>query len=231
MDEEAAAHELLGMTRAAVRRTRAARRGFWFPLVLFGVLVIAATPWYRTPTPACGAGLCTISRAGDVWAATLYWLVAGGIGYAITVGYYRWHAARVGVAGRVWPYIATGVGLLAVTVACTPGVDNGLLRGPWQNLAPFEVLHGMMPLLAVALGLFVLARLERSLPLMVFAAFFLAVSLVANLYDVQNLTAQVGWIPSDQWHLLPNLWLAGLTLLLGGLGFGLPDLLRRRRSV
>jgi hypothetical protein len=52
---------------------------------------------------------------------------------------------------------------------------------------------------------------------------------VSNLYDVENQSATIGWTPTWRWQMLPNLWLAGFTLLLGGLGFGLATALRSRR--
>ena len=87
----------------------------------------------------------------------------------------------------------------------------------------------MVPLLALVPGLFVLAWLERSLPLATFGALFLAVALISNLYDVENQTPLIGWTPSAEWSLLPNLWLSGFTLLLGGLGFALATVPQRRR--
>ena len=219
-DAEASAHELLGLAEAAQRRTREARRGrFWFPLVLFGALVIAAAPWYHQSqsTPrSCQAGLCPVRiPTGTTHGATVYWTVAVILGYAATLGYYRWRATRVGVASRVWPYLAVGFGLFAALAVVTLPGDLSI--------------RGMVPLLALVPGLFVLAWLERSLPLATFGALFLAVALISNLYDVENQTPLIGWTPSAEWSLLPNLWLSGFTLLLGGLGFALATVPQHRR--
>ncbi|MEY9871007.1 hypothetical protein ABH931_000461 [Streptacidiphilus sp. MAP12-33] len=222
--------ELLAATRAVGRLALAARRGFWFPLVLFGLLVIGAAPWY--PVATCdphGAGICVLagSPTPSSLSVSLYWLVAGAIGYATTLGYYRLHFVRVGVAGRIWPYVTAGFALFALTLLATPEVSHLLLGRGW-TLPGDLAIRGLTPLLPLALGLFVLARLERSLPLAGFAALFLVVALLSNLYDLENQSPLLGWTPSAQWHLLPNLWLSGFTLLLGGLGFGLARQLRDR---
>ena len=36
--------------KALQSRTRRARRGLWFPLVLFGLVILASTPLYVYPT-------------------------------------------------------------------------------------------------------------------------------------------------------------------------------------
>jgi hypothetical protein len=229
--------QLLADATAAGRLTREARHGFWFPLVLFGLLVIGAAPWYPVPSPSCPPGtvVCGGLTANDQppnsLGVTLYWLIAVGLGYATTLGYYRYRAHRVGVAGRIWPYLTTGLALLAITLLATPEVGDrlgNLLDGNVLTTPGGLAIRGMTPLLALAVGLFALARLERSLPLAGFALLFLVVALISNLYDVENQSPRIGWTPSAQWQLLPNLWLAGFTLLLGGLGFGLARLLRAR---
>lgn len=228
--------QLLAVATAAGRLTRATRHGFWFPLVLFGLLVLCATPLYleNTPTlPTCPhtEGLCLTyfqyAIPADSPTGSLYWLIAVTAGYAATLGYYWFRARRVGVAGRVWPYLATGLALLALNALATPTSYQLLDLHLVRTLGDLGA-RSMTPLLALALGLFVLARLERSVPLTGFAVLFLVVALISNLYDVENQTPLIGWTPSLAWTYVPNLWLAGFTLLLGGLGFGLAPLLRNR---
>ena len=50
-----------------------------------------------------------------------------------------------------------------------------------------------------------------------------------NGVDPVRVTEEVGWTPSADWSLLPNLWLSGFTLLLGGLGFALATVPQHRR--
>lgn len=93
---------------------------------------------------------------------------------------------------------------------------------PFGNL----VIRGLTPLITIAIGLFVLARSERSWPLATFAAAFLALALVASLYDMENVAYRLGLgSPGFQ----TNVIVAGVTLLLGGLGFGLTGLVSKRR--
>ena len=238
--------ELLAAATQAVQRTREARRGFWFPLVLFGIIIIGAAPWYRvgsdtgcfgfTPVGSqqtlcsdmVGGGFFGLYPGVDSTGTALYWLVAVVLGYAATVAFYHWRRLRTGVAGRILPYVLTGVALLALAVMATPTVSWHWHQDPFTVMPGDLSIRGMAPLLVVALGLFVLARLERSVPLAAFACLFLTVALVSNLYDVENQTPAIGWTPSEQWSLLPNLWLSGFTLLLGGIGFGLAVTMRAR---
>ncbi|MEY9848851.1 hypothetical protein [Streptacidiphilus sp. MAP5-3] len=226
--------QLLAAATTAGRLTRAARHGFWFPLVLFGLLVIGAAPLYLVNVPSCPHGemSCVINGGdgipGGSLAMSLYWLIAVAVGYAATLGYYWSRARRVGVAGRIWPYLVTGLALLAITVLATPEVSDRLMHRELLSVPGDLAIRGMTPLLALALGLFVLARLERSVPMAGFAVLFLVVTLISNLYDVENQTPLIGWTPSAAWQYVPNLWLAGFTLLLGGLGFRLAKLLRDR---
>ncbi|MFC1413984.1 hypothetical protein ACEZCY_32960 [Streptacidiphilus sp. N1-12] len=234
---------MLSAARVATLRTRQARRGFWFPLVLFGLIVLGATPFYRQTVPS-GSG-CAAAPPGTLCfetghpgplgaqaglgstAATVYWLTAVVLGYAATLAFYRWRGTRTGVAGRALPYVLAGVAFLGLAVLASPAVWAGV--GPLHGGLPGDLTtRGLLPLLVLALGLLVLAYSERSAALAGFAALFLAVALVSNLYDVENRTPSIGWTPSEAWSLLPNLWLAGLTLMLGGLGFGLAAALRGR---
>ena len=52
----ALAGELLGDLSRLRRRTRLARHGYWFPLVLFGVLGCAAAPLYLAAAASMPAG-------------------------------------------------------------------------------------------------------------------------------------------------------------------------------
>ena len=236
--------QLLAAAARAAKHTREARRGFWFPLVLFGIIVIGAAPWYGSrATTGCfdavqvapqvevchaHAPLFGFFPGVNSAGATLYWLIAVVLGYAVTVAFYQWRRFRTGVAGRVLPYALAGAVLLALSVLATPTVAQRWRLDPLAHLPGDLVLRGMTPLLVIALGLFVLAWLERSLPLTAFAVLFLIVALVSNLYDVENQTTSLGWTSPQDWTMVPNLWLSGFTLLLGGLGFGLAVAARSR---
>src|SRR6476660_571029 len=103
------------------RATRRARRAIWFPLVLFGLILLGAAPFYR-PWPPAGAGITVrnIGPAGGYLggdfignAPAWYWLIALPLGYAATAAFLRWRAGRTGVAGRIAPYVVAGLGLFA----------------------------------------------------------------------------------------------------------------------
>jgi hypothetical protein len=163
--------------RGAVRRDRQA---YPFPLLVFGVLMLASAPLYRDPTgpdalreiydnpPLSGLGGDLLPHSEAIgW----YWLAALLAGYLGTLWWYRRHALKVGVQTRTRTYLTAGI----------LGVLGGLALGPvLQFLAlntaasvsdavrrvfsPLYVLVnlGLIPILVVAAGLLVLARLERS---------------------------------------------------------------------
>ncbi len=221
MDRPQAA-EWLYAAEAAKRRVRRARRAFWVPLAIFGALTLLATPLYRFPSAAQGGGSTGVVIARPIgplgwfaggfflrspWLVSLFWLVALPVGYGFTVLYYRRRARRRGVAGSVRSYVLAGIGLLAfLVVASAVG-----------RLQPGDLfVRGLTPLLTIALGLLVLAWAERSSPLAIFAVGFLALALLLNLYDIENLFYRVGVsVPVPAISLI----VAGSILVLAGVGF------------
>jgi hypothetical protein len=214
------------------RATRHARRAIWFPLVLFGLIVLGAAPFYRPWPPAgSGIGFRNVGPVGGYLggdfvgsAPAWYWLIALPLGYVATAAFLRWHAGRTGVAGRVAPYVVAGLGLFAFLVISSPanihalGLPTSIGTFLWSNdLA----IRGLTPLLAVALGFLVLAWVERSPALAAFSAAFLGLVLLANLYDIGNLFQWAGLSADDP---RSGAIVAGAALLLGGLGFGVAAL-------
>lgn len=208
------------------QRARVARRSYWFPLVTFGVLTVAASPLYVQGRPhGCPKG-SACAMAGDPvhglfgtmflghsrWIAA-YWLVAMPAGYLATAWYYRRHARRSGVEGSALPFAWLGLGLL---LACLVG---WLLAFPFPYFLP--TFHGTLPILVLAVGLMTLAWLERSPGLGAFAACFLALALVVNLYNVENLLGDLGLHDTGSLSGLPNILLPGIVLLLAGAAFRL----------
>jgi hypothetical protein len=221
------------------RRTRRQRRGFWFPLILFGLLILASAPLYsvhetvsttaenqadlthylralgamlkqdgdlrvRSTAPAdaavaaCSIGpdpqvgdcgltaaqtrqLRTLAPANPVFhpqtkqpspaRAALFWLVAGTAGYLLTAAFYRRRAIRRGVATSVRVYVTTGVGLLAAVAATTAASVF-----PLGNL----VIRQMVPLVAIGIGLVILAYAERSFALAAVGTAFVAAILATS---------------------------------------------------
>lgn len=100
-------------------------------------------------------GLLSIpfSFLGDGLGAGLFWLVAGPGGGVATSHYYRNRAMTLGVGVRGRAYVALGVALFVA--AWVSGVATGSAAGP---------------MLAVAVGYVLFARLEHSWPVAAVAA-------------------------------------------------------------
>lgn len=214
-------------------RTRQARGTPWFPLMLFGLLELASTPLYADPITACPVtqssctGVMSMSPLnsffpGGVFTASpaavaTFWLVAGPLGYLATGAFYWARLRRRGVAISPVAYVATGLGLLVLLAATT-----------WVGVFPFGnlIIRGLTPLITLAIGLFVLARSERSWPLTTFAVAFLGLAMVANLYNMENLAYRVGL---GSYGPQVNVIVVGAMLVLAGAGFGLAGLAGRRR--
>jgi hypothetical protein len=228
--------------KALQSRTRRARRGLWFPLVLFGLVILASTPLYVyptiTPTPAFltpdvpsspstftgnggYSGLLGFSPGGmftfSPLMVTVFWLVATPLGYVLTAGFYWLRARRQGVATSTRAYVLTGLGLFALLVATS--VIGVSLPGDLT-------IRGLTPLIAVALGLFVLARVERSWALLAFAVPFLALNVGANLYNMENVVYRLGLGSAGP---EVNVIVVGSVLLLAGVIFGLGAVATRQR--
>ncbi len=226
----AAAGELLSDLARLRRQARAARHAYWFPLVLFGLLICAAAPLYVAAN-AQPAGMTVSIRPVTVlggWpglgstALAWYWAAALTGGYLVTVLWYWLHARRAGLRTPWRAYLVTGIVLVLAAVALplltrwlhALGVVWLPLAGYWFRGAPF---------LIIAVGLWVLARAERSLGLTVIAAIYTGAVLLISLYNIENVLFRLGWNPgaiSFGWQLsvLPGVLLPALVLLAAGLG-------------
>lgn len=234
--------QMLSTAQELTRRVRKAQRGTWFPLVLLGLVVVAAAPFYRVgshPQVTCGPVTVTHGAGGAAgvaktcfiafgWPAFIYWTVALLLAYIVIAGFYVLRARRRGVGARIRPYVIAGVAGLILDAALWP-VQQALGQAyvHSHNQADILVVHGLNPLLAIGLALFVLAWVERSWALLAFAVGYLAAALAPSLYSITRLLEDHGWVVSRQWHFLPGLWLAGGVLLLGGAGFAVAERLRK----
>ena len=223
---------LLGEVRAVRRTTRQARHAYWFPLVLFGLLTAASVPLYIQYIPAksgayymsvVGPALLRRTYLGSfgllasVW-TPYYWLAALLIGAAATAGWYRWRGNRVGLRTPARGYAITVV-VLVVLAILVPVIAR--LAGPgtlFTLMAGDLVIRGTFPFVLIAGGLCFLAWAERSIALAAIAAVYLAMSLVASLYDIVNVFYRLGWDVSASASQLPNVALPALVLLLSGAG-------------
>jgi hypothetical protein len=228
--------ELLGEVRALRRRARFARHAYWFPLVLFGLLTCASVPFYIQQFPRGRAtysspsgpaflqspylgGFALTSHQGIAY----YWLGALLLGIVATVIWYRWRGNRVGLRTPARGYLITGLVVVALALAI-PFVADQVAGVGRAFVLPLVVpgdlvVRGTFPLVLIGLGLCYLAWAERSVGLAIIAALYLALSLAASLYDIENLYYYVfGSGISPDASALPNVLLPALVLLLSGAG-------------
>jgi hypothetical protein len=216
------------------REARVARHGYWFPLVLFGLLTCGAAPFYvaaAAPPPwsltyQAGAGPILLSgtpSGGNSFLIGWYWTVALVGGYLLTLVWYRRHAGRAGVRTPARRDQFTGAALTVLALAIPP-LTRFVPRLSWTWL-PFGDLwiRGTLAFLIIAAGLWVLAWAERSRALAVIALVYTGTALLASLYDTENILFRLGWDPGRSafaWQLtaLPNVLLPAAILLAAGLG-------------
>ncbi|MEU7652596.1 hypothetical protein AB0C41_11325 [Micromonospora taraxaci] len=199
-DNSNAPGEILASVAALRRRTRVARHAYWLPLLLFGLLTAMAAPLYVESTeppalratqdnpPLTGLGGDFLERSTTLgW----YWLAALIGGYLLSLWWYRWHGARVGVETPTRAYVVAGlvgtlVGLVLPIVLryLLLNSDTVLRNGTsWLTVPLLGIANrGMVPHLIIAVGLLVLARLERSRGLTVVAAGYAAAVVLVNAY-------------------------------------------------
>lgn len=221
------ASESLFASHVLLEHTRRARRGGWFPILLFGIVTLAALPLYQIQT-TCGQGgfvcvgtphvgaLNAFSSAYSLQSQgrwiSVYWVLAVLSVYGLTVLYHRRRGFITGLRGRTWPTVGTGAILLAAI----------LMAAGWMSGWPVTIgNNGTEPLAIVAISLFVLARTERSVPLAMFAIGFFVLVCISLFYNVVNVFERVGLAAPFRGSaaLLPNLIVPGIYLVLGGLLF------------
>jgi hypothetical protein len=162
----------------------------------------------------------------------MYWSIALAIGFLGSVLYYRHRGRTTGVEGRIWPAALVGLLTFVAMLTSSSTALRSSLLGRFFGWFPVLILEGrgLEPLVFISAGLVVLAALERSRSLAGFAALFLAVSLTANLYDVENMVFRLGWnLPAGAGY-LPNVLFPGLVLLIGGTALWWADHRALRRT-
>jgi hypothetical protein len=154
-------------------------------------------------------------------------------GYLLTLLWYRRHAGRAGVWTPARGYLIAGV-VLTVLALAVPLLTMRLhlLGLLWLPLGDVWI-RGTLAFLIIAIGLWVLARAERSRVLAVIALVYTGAALLASLYNVENIVFRLGWNPGRSafaWQLtvLPNVLLPAAILLVAGGGAFLAQ--RTRRS-
>jgi hypothetical protein len=174
---------------------------------------------YRNKVDYFPGGMSTASPR----AVAIYWLITLPIAYLLIGWWYFYRGRRKGVATSPLSYVLIGIGLLALLVLTSGRISELLHLPKWTHVFVFGdlVLRGLVPLLTIGFGLFVLSYLERSRALVVFSAAFLALALalalLVNLYNVENVVGRLGYSVGPE----IGVFVAGLFMLGGGTGFAL----------
>ena len=218
------ARQILDEVEGVRRRTRQARHAFWFPLIVCAVLTLASSPLYvRTLHQSAGGdagseiwGVLGGQTVDHAQGAALFWLIAVPVGYVVIAAFYWWRAYRRGVAASWRTYVLVGIILFALTAFFLSEVAPPAHRWFLAVVHGDLIVRGLLPLVAMAIGFLVLARVERSLEFGVFAVGFLALAITANLYDMSNMTLRFGL--GEGGPFVNNL-VVGIVLLLASLYF------------
>src|SRR6478609_5650871 len=186
--------EVLSGLGELTRKVRAVQRDAWIPLLLFGLVtlggVLVGRLTYRQELIPCPGGPlgpgepCTLTRQGS----PAYWTTALLAAYAATAWCYLRRSHRRGVGTPVRPYVLAGAAAVAALAATTwwgasqpaPGADLDLwglhlTANARSTLLVQQFLGGAA---AIGVPLLVLARIDRSRALALFALGYLLVELV-----------------------------------------------------
>lgn len=233
-------NHVLAQMRELRQSARVARHAYWFPLLVFGLLVCAAAPMYIRDRPVGADGFYVSS---SIWLEVLggmdsfgsppdvrawYWVAVVVLGALATSLWYSWHARMTGVAtrarGSVLAWILGPVCLLALVWAA-----SYFLVSLWPL-----TIRGTSALLVIAAGLAVLSRVERSRVLSVITAVFTFAAALSVFYDPENLLYRVfGWFGTEDkdmpFSVAPIVvpLVPGAVLLLSGLAVLTRDLRHR----
>lgn len=182
--------------------------------------------WFVSPQCRIVGGVvyvpCSGSNFGSVGGATyssrtvaLYWLIALTSAFLLIGGWYRRQARRRGVATSPALFIASTFGLVALLILTTPALFGHRVIPTPLGFADGEI-RGVLPIVAIAIGLIVLGRRERSASLVAFAIGFLGLAALVDLYDLQNMVYRIGIHLSEQYAPATGVCFAGIVLTFTG---------------
>ena len=233
------------------RRTRRASAGAAVPLALLGVLVACAAPVYALASDSnthYGDGAAGDSFSFDELMSSseptffdqllrvhptstgyegigYYWLIAAPIVFGAIAAYYTRCARRTGLSVDGWRVAAAAAGLFAALVATIAfrafagvgwGFGEGIRAGDFVS-----------PFLVVAVGVFVLAWVERSVTAATGGIAYLA-ALGFGHWATFDSQANPGWQHPFSWGFMV-LWLGVVLLLAAGIA-GVAQRVRARRG-
>jgi len=232
------ARETLRALDSASKTTQRARPSRSVPLLVLSLVVAGSMPFYiqAVPGPGLASGTAQLSSQGWVWLqplfghspwVTLYWLVALPLAYVFIAWWLYRAAQRSGVRLRGRALVYTGLALFVVLII--PGLLHRWFDRIHPPLLPGDLtLRGLMPLLTIGVALIVWAIAERSIALSITAVVYIAASLLASLYNLENLTYRLGWTVDSRFTLVLNVGLCAVVLLLASLGNFVAERVQRR---
>ncbi|GAA1182225.1 hypothetical protein GCM10009664_55500 [Kitasatospora gansuensis] len=183
-----------------VDQVRREQRGAWFPLLVFAAVRFGAAPVVR------------YGQGDHVRLAFWYYPMALVLAYVAITWFYLRRSNRLGLGTRVGPYVALGIALALPISANEMWRSMGSGFYPdFQEPTPLSLFfdHVLSPAGTIGLALLLLARIERSWPLLGITCAYLAVMLSPS--DLPRTSA---------WG-FPGILFEGGVLLLGGVGLAL----------
>ncbi|HWL38465.1 MAG TPA: hypothetical protein VNQ77_19920 [Frankiaceae bacterium] len=236
--------DLVGEIEGVRRRTRRASSGAAVPLALLGLLVALAAPVYALASdsntfygPGPAYGELTLPLAEPTFLDRLlwvhststrydgigwYWLLAAPLAFAAIAAYYHLRARRTGLSIDGWRVAAVGgvvFGALVATMAYGALANAGWGFG--DGIRPGDLVS---PFLVVALGVFVLAWVERSVTAAVAGVAYVA-ALGFGHWATFESQLNNGWQGPFSWGFMV-LWLGVVLLVAAGVA-GLAQRTRR----
>ena len=243
------------MLSAMVGKPGVARPGYWFPLLVSGGLGVLSLPLSVLGSPRLPTGINlytgvtypTVTEAMYLGGGFAYgpfpfplgWYWAGALvaGLLLTAGWCRWRDRRAGGRTPLRGYLVTGLVLAAVTAAL-PLLAWGTpmpfqMDGPGMRAWAWAWLNvtwrlGTFALLAVAVGLGILARSGRSRALTVITVIYAAAVCFAGWLELRQVPILPAFDPSGSGDI--TVLLPATVLLLAGLGALLAAGVRQLRS-
>jgi hypothetical protein len=181
-------HELLASLRDLTSQVRAAQRGTWFPLLVFGLISLGVIPVAQHGGHSFGACSTTLGPGGQPTACKVYsvgplvyWSVALVVAYGAIAGFYWYQARRRGVGTPVVPYVLVGLVIAGLVTAATLWSVYHPSAGGGSTLS--QVLNqAHTPYTAIGLALLVLAWVEGNAALSWFSVGYLVIVLMPASY-------------------------------------------------
>jgi hypothetical protein len=229
MTHESAPHthdpqELLSAVRDLTRKVRAAQRGTWFPLLVFGVVTLAVIPVYRYAPhhlEGCRSGPgATVVCAAVIPGVLVYWPVALVLAYAVIAAFYVRQSRRRGVGTRIRPYVVAGVIIAVLLAALSLWRAFHPLLPPGAARLDVTPLALATPAAGIGLALLVLVWAERNLLLLAYTLVYLAIVLAGSARVIHS---------HSLWWFLPRLLIPAAVLLAGSAFFALAQRATARR--